>query len=500
MDERTATATRPESSADSPRSDFYVPVAIVLFVLLLVQTLNRRWSQDYWIHQATLDAFRRDLWNPVHPLIGTHDPFEYYSPYTFVLAAGARVTGLSSVVVLQAAAMFNLALFLVGFRLFVGQLTRGLAVTFALLASLIFWGIHPWRWSGILDFNSIGFGLPYPSMFATALALFVGWALLRYAATRNWPWLAFVGSGLVVVLLSHPATGVWTAVMLVALAIHTRLYRRPTLVPIAITLVAVAAALAAWPYYSFFRLLLGNKHSDSALLYTGFPLGFFAALVGLIALRRRWLKDRTDPLVLMFLGGAALYVLGAVTANYNLGRALPLVALPLQIGIGELLASFFDEAHRPRPALALLLAVCGIAGLIGVSPVVVSFVPRPLLPESLRERTSLQPLTSRYHALTGALPPGSVIVVEQYVMEWVAPAHGLYVLATSASAFVPDADARRRASNQILAARTDPATRAALVAEYKVRAVLCATNRCRSRFDGPRTRVDNWTLISLDES
>jgi len=500
MDETSAISTRPERAADAWRSDFYVPVAIVLFVLLLVQTLNRRWSQDYWIHQATLDAFRQNLWHPVHPLIGSRDPFEYYSPYTFMLAVAARVSGLSSVVVLQVAAMCNLVLFLVGFRLFVGQLTRGVAVTFALLATLIFWGIHPWRWSGFLNLNSIGFGLPYPSMFATGLALLVGWAFLRYAATRNWPWLVFVGVGFAVVLLSHPYTGVWTAMMLVALAIHCRLYCRATLVPVAVMIVAVAGALAAWPYYPFFGLILGNKHSDSPLLYTGFPLGFFAALPGLIALRRRWSTDRTDPLALMFAGGAVLYALGAATGNNNLGRMLPLVALPLQIGIGELLASLVTGVPRPNAALAATLIVCGVAGLIGVSPAVASFVPRPLLPQSLRERTSLQPLTSRYQALSSALPRGSVIVVETYVMEWVAPARGLYILATSASAFVPDANARRRASNEILSPRTDPAVRDKLIAQYSVRAVLCATPRCRAQFDGPRTKVDNWTLISLDST
>jgi hypothetical protein len=110
----------------------------------------------------------------------------------------------------------------------------------------------------------------------------------------------------------------------------------------------------------------------------------------------------------------------------------------------------------------------------------------------------LQPLTARYSELTGSLPPGSVVAVETSVMEEVAPAHGLYVLATGAAAFVPDADARMRASKAILAPGTDPAVRNALIARYNVRAVLCATARCRAEFDGTKTRAENWTLISLD--
>jgi hypothetical protein len=122
-------------------TDYYVPVAVVLGALLVVQTLNRRWSSDYWLHQATLDAFRHNLLHPIQPLVGTHDRFEYYSPYTFTLAVIARVSGASSVVVLQCAAVFNLVLFLVGFRLFVRQLTNRAAVMWALIATLVLWGM-----------------------------------------------------------------------------------------------------------------------------------------------------------------------------------------------------------------------------------------------------------------------------------------------------------------------------------------------------------------------
>ena len=154
--------------------------------------------------------FRDNLLDPVHPLTGTHDQFEYYSPYTLVVAAFARVTGWSSVFVLQIAAVCNVALFLTGFRLFVRQLTNRLAVTFSLVATLLFWGWHPWRWSGFLNLDSIGFGLPFPSMFASGLALIVAWALLRYDTERRVRWLVMVAVGLPTVMLSHPFTGVWT--------------------------------------------------------------------------------------------------------------------------------------------------------------------------------------------------------------------------------------------------------------------------------------------------
>jgi hypothetical protein len=480
-------------------TDHYVPVAIVVGALLVVQTLNRHWSSDYWLHQATLDAFRHNLVHPIQPLVGTHDKFEYYSPYTFVLAVIARVSGASSVVVLQCAAVSNLVLFLVGFRLFVRQLTNRTAVTWALVATLVLWGMWPWRWSGFLNLNSIGFGLPYPSMFATSLALIVGWALLRYDATTNRWWLVLVGIGLPTVMLTHPFTGVWTAVMLLALVIHRRMLRRDLFVPLALTLVAVAVALALWPYYPFFRLFFGgDNHAESFALYRAVPLRLFAALPGVLVLWRRFERDRTDELALMFIGAAALYVFGAFTASHNFGRMLPLVVLPMHIGEGELITSAFARSKRPAPTMLAWLGLCGAVGLLGISPGFAGFIPYRLLPTSLQKNSALQPLTSRYTELGKALPAGSVVVVQSPLMEEVAPAYGLHVLSTSASAFVPDAAERRQASDAILSPATDPAQRARLTQQYRVAGVLCANRACRRLFNGAEIAVARWTLVRLD--
>lgn len=492
MSESTIDTERPA------RRDLYVLVAFVLVVLLVVQTLNRRWSNDFWLHEATLDAFRHDLWHPKQPLIGTHAPFEYYSPYTFVLAVVARASGWSTVVILQLAAVFNLVLFLVSFRLFVARLTSRSASTFALIATLVFWGVHPWRWSGFLNLDSIGFGLPYPSMFATGLALLVAWALLRYDDTRANAWLVLVGGGFAVVMLTHPFTGVWTTVLLGAIAIHRRLYRPATLVPLGATLVVVVAALAIWPYYPFFRLFTGGEHTEGAVLYHGVPWRLFATLPGLVALWRRFRREWTDPLVLAFAGAVVLYLLGGISSSHDLGRVLPLVVLPLHIGEGELIAAMVQPHVRARRGLVAGIAVCGVVGLAGIAPAFASMIPHRLLPPTLRDKSSLRPLTSHYRGLRGNLPTGTIVVVEQSLMEEVAPAHGLYVLATSADVFVKDKAARRSASNVILSSKTKPANRTRLLDQYHVGGVICATQRCRNLFPEFRVRqVEDWTLINL---
>ena len=490
----TAPSTRKPFHAAS--LDPYWVVAAVLVVLLVTQTLNRRWGDDFWLHKATIDTFRRSLMDPVHPMTGTHVPFEYYTPYTFALAAFGRVTGWSSVSVLQLAAVFNLALFLVGFRLFVGQLTNRLAVAFSLVATLIFWGWHPWRWSGFLDLNSIGFTLPYPSMFATGLAFVVAWALLRYATTRSAPWLVVVALGLPTVMLSHPITGVWVAILLVALVVSRGLYRGAALARLVAVLVVVAAILAVWPYYPFFQLIRDQHHAEPAIFYSGVPLRWCASLVGLVALVRRLRRDRTDPLVLMFLGGALVYAFGAVTANYSYGRVLPLVLLPLHIGIGELIATSVERPERNSPAVLAWLTLSAVVGFAGILPAFASTTPRALLPDSMKNRAELQPITSHYGALDHAFPPGSVIVVETSAMEEPVVGHGLHPLSVEgADAFVPDADERNAASREILDPKTSGARRRELILKYRVAGALCEDQTCNRLFTGSRLRVEGFTLV-----
>jgi hypothetical protein len=271
------------------------------------------------------------------------------------------------------------------------------------------------------------------------------------------------------------------------------------LVPLVITGAGVAVLLALWPYYRFFGLFSTGQHAESNALYALVPIRIVAALPGLVALRDRFRRDRLDALVLMFAGGVVLYALGGLQSDHNLGRALPLLLLPLHIGIGELVARFVPAGARPRPSRAVgaALVVCGIIGLVGVAPAFASMVPRHPVVDVLRDDDLLVPLTSRYSELHDALPRGSVVVAQLPVMEEVLPAYGYYVLSTGASVFVPDADARAQATKAILAPETSPARRQALVDRYDVRAVLCATRSCQTLFDGAATRVDPWTLVRV---
>jgi hypothetical protein len=464
----------------------FLGVGLVLVVLLVVQTVNRQWSTDVWIHQATVETFRHDLTDPPNELTLSDAASPSYTPYTFALAVGARATGLASVTVLQLAAVGNVVLFLVSFFLFVTGLTkRRNAACFALLATLVLWGIGPWRWSGILNLNSIGFGLPYPSMFATGLAFLVGWAVLRYDDTGSGWWLVAVWAGSTTIALSHPFTAVWTAVMLLALFVHRRLYRRARLVPLAVTAVVIAAVVAIWPYYSFLDLMTSGDAYTGVhdALYERIPLRILAALPGFYVVLRRFQRDHTDPLALMLFGALLLYAYGVVVDDTNFGRVLPLVLFPAHVGVGVLVADMVDHRARPRPALVAWLGVAAVIGIVGVAPAFVRFVPRAILPASVRDRSSIEAISEPYDALEGALPRGSIVVAETPALARVAPGYGVGTVAPGfASPFVDDLAARRAATAEYLDPATPEAARRALADRYDVAGVLCATDPCEVEF------------------
>jgi hypothetical protein len=149
----------------------YLLLSSVLVALMTSQTLNQQWSTDFWEHGAVVRELATHLLHPRHPLLPVDATHPYFSPYTVAVGALAKLLGMGPVGALSVAAVLNLVLFLVGFRLFVARLAANpLAPFSALLFTLVLWGVSPWRWSGFLNLNSLGFGLPYPSMFATAIA------------------------------------------------------------------------------------------------------------------------------------------------------------------------------------------------------------------------------------------------------------------------------------------------------------------------------------------
>ena len=294
------------------------------------------------------------------------------------------------------------------------------------------------------------------------------------------------------------------ALLLLALVVHCRLYRRDRIIPLLVAGVATVALVVAWPYYPF--LELGSK-GDAAysgvmdVMYQHPWWRVIAALPGFVVVIQRFRRDRTDALALMLFGGVALYLFGAVADIHSFGRTLPLIMLAAHIGIGILVADFVERRRAASVPWIAWLSVSFAIGLVGVAPGFARFVPRPLLPSSLRDRTALQPITSLYDGLDGALPSGTVVVAQKNgSLNSIAPAFDMYVVSPGyPTAFVKDLATRRRDSATFLDPATTAAARAEIAQRYGIRGVLCATNQCAQTFaagdvvaHGP-----NYTLIRL---
>lgn len=480
----------------------YLVLAAVLLVLLGVQTLNRQWSSDFFMHTATINALRDDIVDPEHDMTGTDDPSERSNPYMVGLAEVGRVSGLATVTVLQLAGLVNLVAFLVAFELFVtGVVGRRGVAFYALLATLFLWGLGPWRWSGYLNLNSIGFGLPWPSMFATAVVLLVGWAALRYDVSGSYRWLFVIGVGLTLTALSHPYTFLWGLVMLAALGFHRRLYRRGRVEGLVVAALGTVALVAAWPYYPFFELTSvdGDYSKVMQAMYTDVPARTVSALPGFVLTGLRFRRDRRDPVALMLLGGLVIYVAGALADTQSLGRVLPLIMLAAHIAIGAYVADVVSRrTAAPWPVLAGL-AVAAVVGVIGVAPAFPRLVPRGLLPTSVREKAALLPSDERYPELDGALAPGTVVVAPPDLAGFPTAYHYVVVAPGYPAPFVDDLAARRVDAATFLDESTPAAARATIEQRYDVGAVMCGSAACTRTFaDGEVVASGrDWTLIRL---
>lgn len=478
----------------------YLVVSLGLAAAMARQTWNRQWSTDVWVHLAAVETLRHDLVDPVNELTLAAQESTGYTPYTFVLAIVARLTGLESVTVLQFAAMANLILFLAGFCLFTSTVSgRRHVPAAALVATLVMWGPRPWRWSGFLNLNSVGFGLPYPSMFATGLALVVAWALLRWDATGQRRWLSGVTIGVAVIALSHPFTAMWAMVMLLSLAVHRRLFRRDRLVSLLASGAVVAALVMSWPYFTFLELRRGGDAfaGVSAPLYSNLLGQFLAVMPGFYVVLRRLRDDRTDPLALMLLGGAAVYGFGWVTDDASFGRVLPLVFLSAHIGIGLAVVELLGPRRPRRPVMAAWVGVSFMIGLVGIAPAFARLLPDPFLAGSIRDDAALRPITEPYDELAGALPRGSVVVTDSIELARAAPGYGIGVVVPGYPVpLVTDLDQRRSATWRYLDPATPDATRRVIADRYGIVGVLCRSG-CESYLTDHEVLISEpgWTLL-----
>ncbi|MFF5855512.1 hypothetical protein ACFY8B_07705 [Streptomyces sp. NPDC012751] len=450
--------------------------AALVVVLLLLVVLRLPWAGDLGMHAATIQRLRHSLAHPGDPLVDAAAPSPYYSPWTLLLGAVARLTGLSVFVVLRLAALAGLALLVTGVRSYVRTLTdHRAAPALALLSLLLLWGPLPFSWSGFLGLNSLALTVSYPSVFALGLA-FHFWAWLTRAARGRPTWRTGLALGVLwaLILLCHQFTGVVASLGGLAVLLAAR-PARGALLRLGAGLPAGLLVLVCWPYYDFFALFSagGDLEAVHRPLYRHLAGRFGFVLLGVAALGFRLRRDVRDPLVLFFAFGVLVIAAGGLTGHYSWGRALPAALVPAQLAAALEVVSAGRRPVRAGWAGVLLAALAAgawtQAGTLGY------VVGRDALPRVVAAKYRT-PWTGYQWIVRAGVRYGDVVMARTTPARQI-PAYGAYTVAPGyPDVFLADEGRRQAAVRRYFAAGTEAARRRAVLREYGVRWVVAGTS------------------------
>jgi hypothetical protein len=492
----------------------YALLATGVTVLTAIQTRNGQWSSDMWEHVAVVRELIAHPFDPAHPQIRSDAPHPGFSPYTVALGVIGRATGATAVTVLSAAAVGNVVLLLVAWRAFVLEVTRNRRAPFwSLLFALLLWGVSPYRYSGFFGLSSIGFVAPFPSTFATAVALATIVSAVRFARGGSAGHLLWVGTGTALVVLVHPLSAPWLMLALAAVA-GTGLRDRRSWAGAAGALALAVVLCLLWPYYSTLDLLSGSGELEALneSMYTDVLLRLFPALLGLIVVVRRSRADPRDLLGWFLLGSAGLWLVGAVTGNTSYGRSLAFVVIVLHValadGVSRLEATYRwrDAPRRAQLATAAIAALL-LVGVVTTSSGWVRMVPEPLLPASVRDSPELVRPDEQYDLLIGPVGRTDVVVGAHQRDNRIIPAlAGRTLVLAVPRPFIDDLDERARAQRAYTDPTTDAGRRRAIEDRYDVRFVLLGSrdaedqqllDQLRSEGATVEAETDDFVLLAL---
>lgn len=474
----------------------YLALAGAVGAYALGFVLNGRRSNDVYLHAAVIRRLADDPWSPENPLVGGDTPDPGFTPYALVLGLISRWSGLDPFVLIDIAGLALVVGFLVLWPRAVAVLTgERRAAALALLLVLVAWGIRtPWRWSGHLHLNALGFMIGYPAMMAWCALLGAVVVAGRGPATAG-TWRALVVL-LALIALVHPLT-LLGAVPLVA-GVVLREGGRRAVVPLAAAgAVAVAFALA-WPWFSLLEVARsGDYDGVHRLLYTDLTGRAVLAVPGLVALA--WLTVRRPrtwlPLALTASVAVAAVLFGGWTERWTLGRALPFAVFAGSLALGALLTERLASAGRRRGWIGTALPVVVLVGLgtVSVLPGVAAAVPSALLPASLADDERLTSEMDAFAGFEDELGPGAVVAaLDLTARKGVIASGAATVYPGFASPFLDDIE--RRAADASNALYGTPDDRAEVIERRGITHVVVPTGAGPGWLDGPVASSGRYDL------
>jgi alpha-1,6-mannosyltransferase len=354
---------------------------------------------------------------------------------------------------------------------------RPLLPVLAVPSILFLWGTEAPLWSGFLDLPALEAVAPYPSTLAAAL-LFVALRLhLDFVERGSRRCLAGVAILFGLVLLIHPTTCIELACGLWALWLARTPARGRALLRdgawLALALVASTALALFWPYYPLRDLLLGREgaefHLASRGLYEDILIREWPLLVWCVpALLVRWWRDRRDGLVLWTLALLAVYLWGAASGRYGVGRVLSFLGVVPQLALASLLAQLIEPRMTVVRAwvcsvvyaAGITLAVLGTESVLNWKrpPYDLAFITRYVGPDDV--------VLAHWH---------TSLIAPAFAGKVVGSPHPLY--------WIPDHEARRKDQDRFFAPTTPAAERREIMARCHPRFLLIDRVRLRASPD-----------------
>lgn len=469
------------------------------YVALCTKHRENRVDADAWEHHRAIRAITIEPWQPGNPTFARPEPSIRYSPYTIVLAAISRSTGLDPYDVLSGAAVFNTILLIAGVACLLASFGHASATGATLIVMVGLYGGAP----GYANSYALA-DLPWhqvnPSAFSFGLALLV-LALARHGwntASSAFRFIAWLGAAflLAVATLDHGMTGLFALIGLVALATDVPRERRQVAWGTILGLGVVSGALClAWPWYDFLAAVRGRPDPDywfnrSILVMM---LTHWAAPAILLSLWALMSSDRR--MVRTFLLGGGLSLAAAGLAFWIRSPVLARLPMPSLIFFHLTVGLYFHETGLFRLSTwpeRLRMLVVGRSQELAIplletsAALILAYCLAPQFLQSFREphlaRAYIAPMVGaedkQIHprqTLSRLLSPVGEgdVVLSDLITSWMIPStRGRIVAALHYEFFVPDQGDRRRDLDRFFTPGIPEEERNAILNRYDVRWIV----------------------------
>lgn len=488
----------------------FAVLCFFVFGVMCLHTRNGQWFGDFWEHSAVVRELATHILHPSHPQLLLDAPHAFYSPYTVMVALLARALHWDALGALSIMGLVNLGLLFFGLRLFVFSIVpkhRSATAFYTLLLTLFWWGSSAWwgGFSGFFHIGNIGFVLPYPSTFATAITLAAIGMNRRRIETKRQICLVPIFLIAVIVLISHPIAFLFLIVGVVSQSCAER-HSVPSQVILTGIILGLAFLVATyWPYFPVLNLLMGESavyHFSNRAMYHQVTTRIWPALIGVPLVIATIKSNRRHPLVLMLVLLVGIYGYGAVSDRYSYGRVLSYIVLLLHIIMAEhvsMLESTLQEVHGSSGFRRLI-----VCATVTVMAVILSFKPLKItLWEALRERSP----TYKNYLFLSRFTGQYEVVLGDIIASWMVPTFGGKIVAAAHPlAFVPDHDARRRDLDRFFNRATGLEERQQIIQKYKANYLLLRKSKGQhlQRPFMPQGQIvfenESFVLISLKSS